>query len=363
MSISLKKYLIKIQSVLLLGLFLVTNTSGIASFNTGAPPESPSYILLNACTNCEARFTFDAFIEHQAEIITLRVLAESISSESNAREISLDLTPDSTEFYLEGLTERTDYRVTVYAITEEYLTEMRYKDVSHLPKRLKSSIWLPQKSIEFTTAGYESSSNLRFGKATSRGIEVEWDSPKAYGSTRYLRQSLRWQLELGEEKKMDVGRNATKAFIPGLLVSGFYKISLDSFFSIKLNLEDTDDKTSCKEIRVTTTDMVKVRFTTPKNVEPIEVHLVGYTNEKVDVAWYKPNLFDVYDHPEKNNEKIRIHHQLVGYRVRLNDQNVVNLDEQQERFSLTQCKPGQTLHVRVISMTYPIASHDTEMVC
>ncbi|CAF5004184.1 unnamed protein product [Rotaria sp. Silwood1] len=90
--------------------------SEILTFHTGTAPDAPAGLHLIACTNTNARIGFDPFIEHNAEIIALRVQCEPLSSETNAREISIDLQPDSTEFILSNLIERTTYNATIYAI-------------------------------------------------------------------------------------------------------------------------------------------------------------------------------------------------------------------------------------------------------
>ncbi|CAF5171813.1 unnamed protein product, partial [Rotaria sp. Silwood1] len=149
----------KKRTLLFLDAYIVSATSKILKFETGAPPDAPTNINIIACTNTGVRIGFDPFIEHSAEIIALRIYCESISSlRTHTKEIILDLTPDSTEFILSNLIERTDYNLTIYAITDEYLHEIHCRDISQLPKKLKSSYWLTNKSIQFTTSGCEPAS-------------------------------------------------------------------------------------------------------------------------------------------------------------------------------------------------------------
>jgi hypothetical protein len=322
------------------------------TFDTGSPPDPPLNLYLIASTNTDARFGFDQFIEHNAEIITIRVQCESISSEINTKDISMDLTPDSTEFILTDLIEHTDYNVTIYGITEEYLDENRCRDVSQLPKKFKPSDWLPNKSLQFKTSGCEPIEKINIRRATTESVYLDWTLPKVYGSTQYIGQILRWKLELGgEEQSRELDRNATNATIPGTLPSGLYKISLDSIFSVKINLEDNNDETSRKEIRLTTTESIIVRFHTPATCERPEIYLTGYTTDTVDLTWNKPNLFSIIDHPEKNNEQLKIHRRLIGYRVDINGQKHNTLDEDQYRCTLTECKPGEKYQVQLIAQT------------
>jgi hypothetical protein len=264
----------------------------------------------------------------------------------------MDITPDSTEFILTNLTERTQYNVTIYAITEEYLHENRCRNVAQLPKKLKPSEWLPNKNLQFLTSGCEPSSQLNIHQATTDSIQLEWTLAKIYGSTECIRHLLRWQLEHGgEEHSMELDQNATNATIPGQLPSGLYKISLDSLFSVKINLEDEDDETSRKEIRFTTNTSTLVQFHVPAACEKPEIYLTGYTMNTVDLFWNKPNMFDIIDHPEKNNEQLKIHRRLVGYRIDINGRKHNTLDEDNCQCTLTDCLPGEEYKVELIAQT------------
>jgi hypothetical protein len=343
----------KVLFSLLSETYIVSTTSNILTFETGGPPDAPANLYIIACTNTAVRIGFDAFIEHNAEIITLRVHCESISSGIQTKEIILDLTPDSTEFILSNLIERTDYNVTIYAITDEYLNEIHCRDISQLPKKLKSSDWLTNKSLQFTTSGCEPASQLHVRASTIESIQLEWISAKAYGSTKFLGQILRWKFERGgDERSLKLDCNITKATIPGILPLGLYKIFLDSLFSVKINLEDersADNKR--KEIFLTTTETASVRFRTPGLSERPEIYLTGYTTTTIDLTWNKPNMFGIIEHPEKLSEQIKIHRRLLGYRVEINGQKYNTLNEDQYQCTLTECRAGEEYKVQLVAQT------------
>jgi len=340
------------MSLILSETFIVSAISDIVIFNTGAPPDAPSNLYVITCTNTAARIGFDAFIEHNTEIISLRVHCEPVSSGIRTREIVLDLTPDSTEFILSNLVERTDYSVTIYAITDEYLNEIYCPDVSQLPKKLKPSSWLTNKTLQFTTSGCEPATQLRVQTSTVEFIQLEWISPKAYGSTKFLGQILRWKCERGgDERSLKLDCDITKATIPGILPLGLYKISLDSLFSMKTNLEDENDEINRKEIRLTTTETASVRFRAPGLSERPEIYLTGYTPTTIDLTWNKPNMFSIIDHPEKLSQRIQIHRRLLGYRVEINGQKYNTLNEDQYQCTLTECKAGEEYKVQLVAQT------------
>ncbi|CAF1469981.1 unnamed protein product, partial [Adineta ricciae] len=330
----------------------VLTTSEIGSFTTGSPPDPPMNVYIIACKNADVRIGFDPFVEHNAEIKALRILCEPASPETNAREIVQDFMPDSTEFIITNLAERTNYNATIYGITQEYLDDNRCRDVKQLPKKLKPSEWLPYKTFQFQTSGYEPASNINVTQANIEAIKLEWTLAKVYGSTECVQQVLRWQLEPGgKEQSLDLDRNTTKATIPGPLISGLYKIYLDTVLSVKINLEEGDDESDRKETRLTSNISASVRFHAPGTCEQPEIYLTGYTMNTIDLAWNKPGMFDVVDHPERTNEQLRIHRRLIGYRIDINDRKHNELDEDQRQCVLTDCHPNEEYKIRLVAQT------------
>ncbi|UJR33951.1 hypothetical protein I4U23_021369 [Adineta vaga] len=344
-------------------LYTVYSTSDIVSFTTGSPPDPPLNLHLIACTNTDARIGFDPFVEHDAEIKALRVLCEPASSGTNAKENTSELMPDSTEFILTNLTACTNYNVTLFAITDEYLIENRCRDVKQLPKKLKPSEWLPYKSFQFQTSGCEPSDQIKVLQANIESIQLEWNLAKVYGSTECLYHVLRYQLEHGgQEQKLDLDRNTTKATIPGPLPSGTYKIALDTIFSVKVNLEDETDETGRKESRLTSHASASVRFHAPGTCEQPEIYLTGYSMNTIDLMWNKPGMFDTVDHPERNNEQLKIHRRLLGYRIDVNGQKYNTLDENQCQCKLTSCRPGEEYKVQLTAQTIVQNENETNMI-
>ena len=306
---------------------------------------------LIACTNTDARIGFDPFIEHHAEVLTIRVQCEPTSSEISTKDISVDITPDSTEFTVTNLIERTNYTVTIYGITDEYLDENRCREAGQLPKQLKPSDWLATKSFEFQTSGCDPVPQLKIRQANIETIQLNWTLPKVYGSTKYIGQSLHWKSEHGSEGRLELAREATSATIPGPLPSGTYKIALESIISVRISLEGDNDETNRKEILLTTPQSVFVRFRPPGPREQPEIYLTGYTTQTIDLIWNRPNLFSMIDHPEKNNEQLKIHRRLLGYQIDINGRKHDTLDKDQHRCTLTECQPGRTYDVQLIAQT------------
>jgi hypothetical protein len=55
-----------------------------------------------------------------------------------------ELTPDSKSCKIDNLSEKTNYRICVTAVTEEYLINHKIKEQKQLPKLILESMpWLP----------------------------------------------------------------------------------------------------------------------------------------------------------------------------------------------------------------------------
>ena len=259
--------------------------------------------------------------------------------------------PDEREVVLEDLTERTKYDLTIYGITEEYLNENRCSDTSQLPRKLKPSNWLPNRSIQFTTSGYEQSNDLVIHQATMESIKLEWKLPKVYGSTKFVRQTLRWRLEhSGSDRTMALDLNDTKATIPGLLPSGSYRISLDRWFDCKINLKDDNVEGSRKEQLTSSSETVKIPFHVPETLEKPEIYLTGYTTNTIYVTWNKPEMFVITDHPETLNETLRIRHCLLEYIIDVNGSKKL-INKNRHRYTFTELQPSQECYVQLITKT------------
>ncbi|CAF4424726.1 unnamed protein product, partial [Didymodactylos carnosus] len=225
--------------------YVVVATSNSITLYTGSPPDPPTSFLVIACTNNAARISWDSFLEHNSEIVALRIdCVAANQSLQDSRHLTLELTPDSTEVILPNLSERTEYIVTVTAITDEYLFKNKIRDISQLPKKLKPDKWLPNKSLNFTTGGAEAATKLQFKVRNFDSIQLDWTQPKAYGSTRLIGQCIRWMLENSNEHTLDIDPLTTSTVINGLLPSGYYTINLDSIFSVKINLEPDNNNDS-----------------------------------------------------------------------------------------------------------------------
>lgn len=199
--------------------------------------------------------------------------------------------------------------------------------------------------------------------ASIQSIQLQWILPKAYGSTSFLRQVLRWKLQNEEiEKSIELDCETNEATVPGILSYGIYKISLDSYFSIKINLEDESDESSRKEIRLTTTETTPISFQVPGLAEKPEVYLTGYTTSTIDLTWNKPNMFTVIEHPEKLNESIKIHRNLLAYRVEVNGQRYNTLAKDKYQCTLTECKPGEEYKVQLVVQTAIQAQYINDIV-
>ena len=329
--------------------YVVSAKSEVLEFQTGSPPSPPSDLFVVDSTNTAVRIGFDPFVEHNEQIVGLRVHCQPVSSTIHTEQIIGELTPDSTEFLLSDLIESTKYKATLSAITEEYLNEIACRDISQLAETLPKSIWLVEKTIDFDTSGCKAASDLRLGRVSLEAIELHWSPGKGFGSSKLLRQTLTCKFEHEQEQQTDeLDLEASSALIPARLASGFYSFTIDSFFQQKIELGRHDDPTNIRQICLTTNKTIDVRLPAVHLQDKPQIYLTGYTRTTIELTWNKPNLFTIIDHPQRLNERVEIHRRLLGYTIEVNEQEYHRLDEEQCQCRLTQCHPGEDYQVELL---------------
>jgi hypothetical protein len=304
-----------------------------------------------ASTSTAVRIEFDEFVEISSEIIMLLVHCEPTATQSRAKKIIIEKLPNVTEIVLSNLVENTQYKTTIYAITDEYLKEKGFHRGSQLPKVLPVSIWLTKVELTFQTDGCEPARDIVITSATCNNIDLKWTRPNAYGATRHTHYQLRCQSDVGDEYQQRVDPHLTSATIRGKLSMGKYSISLDTYFSIRVNLDENDDDTVREEIHLTTTSEAIVRYTLPVFCEQPVVFLAGYSTDTIDLFWQKPKMFDRIDHPERVHEKVFIHRDLIQYMININNNQACKVHASKTECSLTKCHTGAKHQIQLIAKT------------
>lgn len=179
---------------------------------------------------------------------------------------------------------------------------------------------------------------------------MEWQLPKAYGSAHLTGQIIRYKLNDEQEKMVKLDRSTSKLTVPGVLTSGLYTVYLDSWFSIKVNLEEDND-TGRQELRLTKSEMILVEFVIPSKPEGPLICISSYTTDSIDICWNKPNMFEMIDHPEKPNEKLYVHRELTGYKLNVNRNESQNFDPFQNKFTLVNCKHGAKYTIELFAQS------------
>jgi len=112
--------------------------------------------------------------------------------------VSCDLPPDATSAVVSGLTEKTDYVVTVRAVTAGYFDMLpdghAVKRARRLPvDRLPTDdAWLPAATAVVTTSGTDRPRDVRVVTASPDSISLAWTLPQTYGSDQLQGIIVRW---------------------------------------------------------------------------------------------------------------------------------------------------------------------------
>jgi len=112
--------------------------------------------------------------------------------------ISCDLPPDATTAVVRGLTEKTDYVLTVRAVTAVYFDVLPDGHAVKLARRLPADrlptddAWLPAATAIFTTSGTDRAADVRVVSASPDSVSLAWTAPRTYGSDQLQGILIRW---------------------------------------------------------------------------------------------------------------------------------------------------------------------------
>ena len=111
---------------------------------------------------------------------------------------SCDVPADATTAVVGGLVEKTDYVLTLRAVTVAYFDMLpdghAVKRARRLPAdRLPTDdAWLPAATVGFTTAGTDRAADVRAVGATPDSVSIAWTPPRTYGSDQLQATVVRW---------------------------------------------------------------------------------------------------------------------------------------------------------------------------
>ena len=293
--------------------------------------------------------------------------AVAVQSRDRHKHSCTEVVPSATSAIVENLSEKTEYLVTVSAITDEYFDQLppghELKTTRILPKdRMpKEDVWLPSTSVIAMTSGTDAPSDVKVKRTTVNSVTLSWKSAVVYGSNRLQGTVVRWaegrfRMHFHEENGMANHRSITadsnhmtiEDLQPGML----YKFVVEAVVSVKTTLEaNSSDPMSEKQNRRTTHVMsrpVLVRTRAP--CEPPQPLVTGYTTNTIQLFWEKPLLYSVIGRDINDNPKY-LKLSLEGYRLMINEKPHMRLSPSAQSCTLIKCKPGKTYKIVLLAMT------------
>lgn len=289
-----------------------------------------------------------------------------------------ELTPDVKSCIIDNLSEKTTYRISVTAITEEYFINHKIKELKQLPKLILESMpWLPSAHIDAMTSGSDPASNIEWKLKHDKSIGITWKQAKVYGTNRLVHQILCYQ-ELGLNNSMAVQIplpiSAKGYKLQSLKTGSKYKVWIEAVVLIKLNIDsdtvsmvnfrledelnytefsqaNVDHYAELKDTRCTNVLSQPLLLRVPAPCEPVFVNLTGYTSETIDLYWAKPSLYSQHRDPENKEQKLHLYRHLLGYRIEVNGIKQRSLSANENVCTLTKCKPLNTYNIVVIALT------------
>lgn len=345
--------------------FILSGKSEPLTVVTAKPPAPIKNLGIVATTNSAIKIQWDPITDSRVEIIGFRVDAIYNKNSHAATEVR----PDETKAILEGLKEKTEYLITITAITDEYFSNLPEGHPIRVQRSLPKDkpppedVWLPGTSIFGTTSGTDPPSDVRAVRGTPTSIGVSWTPAKVYGSCRLQGTLLRWAeaRKTSGDSENEMANYSTRmveserATIEGLSPGIRYKIVVEAIVSVKNALSDTrsNDPEAEKMDRRTVHVLSKpTEIRTSAPCPPPEVLIKGFTPETIDLTWEKPVLYTEIGKDALGNPKyLRL--SLECYRLEINGKPHMRLNPNAKSCTLIRCKNGKTYKVVLVAMTCP----------
>ena len=286
-----------------------------------------------------------------------------------------ELTPDQKSVIIENLKERTEYRITITIITEEYFTYHKINEIKQLPKLLLESVpWLPSAFIDASTSGTEPATHLSWKLSHDNSISLSWKPAKAFGSNQLINQIVCYQDKEADNSlavQTPIQADAIGYRLTDLRVGSRYKIWIEAVVCIKLNIESEDELMEevnhykeLKDTRCINVLSEQLMMRVPAPCEPVVLNLTGYTNEKFDIYWAKPNLYSQHSYSDCPEQKFHIHRSLIGYKLHVNGIQQRTLEACETSCTLIKCKPLNTYNIVIVALTcIPNGSEEVYFSC
>ena len=284
----------------------------------------------------------------------------------NDEHVFRELSPESNTCVIDKLCEKTKYLITVTALTEEYMIYNKIRDIKQFSKLLlnpvKKTPWLSFGQVEAMTSGTDPGKVIDLRLASNRSVEVIWDQVRVYGSNRLVNQVLYYKEVDNKNVKIQLSKKAHSYRLNNLKIGVKYEVYIMSVVCVKLNInaatinseEDIDRRTFLKDYRFEdySTELAVIRIPAP--CKPVKLYLSGYSADKIDLYWTKPNLYSQYEDPDNPTQVLHIYRKLLRYRLEVNGINyseIESLESSKQCFTLIKCKPGKSYSIVIYAQT------------
>ena len=280
----------------------------------------------------------------------------------------IEVAPNATSAKLENLCEKTEYLISVTAVTAEYFDNLPDGHEQKKFRMLSKSIpapedpWLPSSNMIASTSGTEQPTDIRVVKTTPDSVTLGWNPARVLGSNRLLGTVVRWmEVKPGSHGNQDTALAHHKTIpaetdgvtIDGLNVGQMYKFVVEAVVSIKTTLDPSnrsDPETERQNRRTTHVLSKPILARTRAPCEPPKPVITGFTTNTVQLYWEKPSMHLIAGKDDEGNPK-HLKLALQGYRLEINGKPHMRLSPAAQSCTLIKCKPGKTYEVVLVALT------------
>jgi hypothetical protein len=285
-------------------------------------------------------------------------------AEGDPKHCCAETVPDAAGAIIDNLKEKTEYLITITAITEEFFDmlpsghEMKTSRVLPKDQPPPESPWLPTASIIAMTSGTDGPTDIKVIKTTIDSVTLTWKNPVVHGSNRNQGIVVRWaecrlsgklsNMAYHKNLKADCNEVTIDGLHPGIL----YKFCVEAIVSVKTTLQSGhhDPEFELKNRRTTHVMSKPIFVRTRAPCETPVPWVVSYTPNTCKMHWEKPLLYRIFGKDDDGNTKY-LKLSLEGYRLEINGKPHMRLAPTAQSCTLIKCKPGKTYRIVLVALT------------
>lgn len=290
---------------------------------------------------------FDRFDGNGSQI---EVIHCSLLHVDNKSIRSWTIDPQSRSISLNDLLEASTYSIKLSSIVREYVEQEKIVSIDKLPETLVESDLLSSIELIFSTCGFHVDQWLNVEFIDGRFV-VRWKEVHTFGQTRLVKTEI--SIENTDKtyfRRLRVERaDQTELSVDEYLPFGIYRFEIEFHLVEPISLDRTEDFASWNLFEHRIEKFVHRQFDLNFLDETLDLFLLGFSTDRIDLGWNRPRTSFTVKHPEFVDRCLHLEFDIIEFVVEIDRQQRQIIDKDELFCQLTSCRPGSTYSVELFA--------------